>query len=58
MVKTLTKNNALLIDTSGDILRKPGSVVSIAIDRKMDEMADDTRKQMEDLMTRYRGLEG
>lgn len=58
MVKALTKSNALLIETAGDIMRRPSSVVNVSVDRDMNELADDTHKDLDDLMTRYHGLEG
>jgi len=58
MVRVLTKNNALLVETSGEILRKPSSMVDVAIDRDVSEIPTEDRKQLDDMMTRYRGLEG
>lgn len=58
MVRVLTKYNALLIETSGEILRKPAAMVDVAIDRDTHEVTTEDPKKLEDLMTRYRGLEG
>lgn len=44
MAKVLTKNNALLVETSGEILRKPSSMIDIAIDRDVSEIPTEDHK--------------
>jgi hypothetical protein len=58
MRKCLVKNNALLVETSGDVLRKVAGVVEIIVDRDTDEIAGDQHNDLDDIMTRYHGLEG
>lgn len=58
MVRSLLKSNALLVETSGEILRKPGAFMNIVVDRDASEIASEDPDRLEDMMTRYRGLEG
>ena len=54
----LTKNNALMVETSGMLLRFPAMMVSVEIDRPKNELTVEDPQVLQDLMTRYQGLEG
>lgn len=58
MVRSFLKSNALLVETSGEILRKPGAFMNVVVDRDVSEIASEDPERLEDMMTRYRGLEG
>lgn len=57
MVDVLTKDNSLIINTTGNIFRKPGCYVWVSIDRRLKENAEE-RKVMENQEKRYKGFEG
>ena len=54
----LMKNNALMVETSGVLLRFPAMMVSVEIDRPKNELTVEDPQVLQDLMTRYQGLEG
>lgn len=58
MVNNLVRDNALVINCGGDILRRPGDYVSITIDRDLGKLTSEQKAELKDLMTRYMGLEG
>lgn len=59
LTNSLFTDNSLIINVAGEILRKPGAYVNIAIDRDETSIPDDERADTyKDQMTRYIGLEG
>lgn len=57
-IDTFLNNNALLIKTAGSILRQPGGVISISVDRGQKDMMEENSSTYEDILRRYKGLEG
>lgn len=57
LYKTLIDDNSLVVNCPGDIIRCPGNVVAIGIDRDKQKMINDSRSQLEAMMSMYKGLE-
>jgi len=57
-IDTFLNDNALLVKTCGNITRLPGSVVGIDVDRGEDSAQDEDPELYEDILRRYKGLEG
>lgn len=58
LMQCLFKNNALLADTAGSITRCPGQFIFVAVDRSQQSLISESKLELDDNMTRYRGLEG
>lgn len=59
MVNSLMTDNSLIVNVAGEILRKPGAYVNLAIDRDEASVPDDENfDTYKDQLTRYIGLEG
>lgn len=57
-IDTFLNNNALLVKTIGNITRLPGSVATIMVDRGQADMIEENPDLYEDMLRRYKGLEG
>lgn len=57
-VQTMMNTNALIFETCGNIARQVSSILNIAIDRSLNELTNEDPKSLNDLMTRYNGLDG
>ena len=57
-IDTFLNSGALMVKTIGNITRLPGSVVSIVIDRGQEDMMEENPQMYEDILRRYKGLEG
>ena len=51
-------SGALMVKTIGNITRLPGSIVGISIDRGQAELMEESPQMYEDILRRYKGLEG
>jgi len=51
-------SGALMVKTIGNITRLPGSVVGITVDRGQEDMMEENPDVYEDILRRYKGLEG
>ena len=58
IVDSLNKDNTLIVNTSGHILRKIACYIQLAIDRRIKNDGDDTRDMMKNELERYKGFEG
>ena len=58
MMTSLTKSNAIIVNVAGQILRKPASYVTVAIDRDDNTPTEDNREALKESYDRYKGLEG
>lgn len=54
----LMKLNSLVINTSGEILRKPGSLVAISLDRSLNTVTEADRDNLEETKNKYLAFEG
>lgn len=57
-VKILSKDNALVVNTCGDLLRRPGSITNIAIDKSTKQISNSSVDSYKDLMNKYKAFEG
>jgi hypothetical protein len=57
-VKTLTEDNAIVINTTGEITRKPGNFICVAVDRTANNITNDSPEDLKELKERYKSLEG
>ena len=57
-VDAFLNSGALMVKTIGNITRLPGSIVGISIDRGQDELMEESPQMYEDILRRYKGLEG
>lgn len=57
-VKTMIENSSVVVNTAGSIIRKPGFMVQIHVDRDLKLIEDDTLEKVEDIKNRYKALEG
>lgn len=58
MVNSFCNSNSLVVNTAGTILRKPGSLVEITIDRDVKNATGDDHKDMEQFKNQYKAYEG
>lgn len=58
LLRSITKNNALLVEVSGRIRRQPGYVVDVKVDRSNTNVDDESLIQQKDYFQRFRGFEG
>ena len=47
-----------MIDITGEILRKPGSMLVISLDRSMKNVMSEDKKELERLKKQYKAFEG
>lgn len=57
-VDAFLNSGALMVKTIGNITRLPGSIVGISIDRGQEELMEESPQMYEDILRRYKGLEG
>lgn len=57
-MQSLFLNNALVLDITGEILRKPGSMLVISLDRSMKNVMSEDKKELERLKKQYKAFEG
>lgn len=58
VVNTLTKNNAIVINVVGDILRQCGSLVNITINRSMKDIISQKLYDSREMLNRYKNYDG
>lgn len=58
LMQSLFLNNALVLDITGEILRKPGSMLVISLDRSMKNVMSEDKKELERLKKQYKAFEG
>lgn len=56
--KALQENNALVLNITGEILRKPGSLLNITLDRSMKDVANEVKSELEKIKRRFKAYEG
>lgn len=56
--QSLFECNALVVNSVGELSRKPGSVVTIAVDRSSKDLNGDRTEDLERLKNRYKTFEG
>ena len=54
----MIENSSVVVNTAGSIIRKPGFMVQIHVDRDLKLIEDDTLEKVEDIKNRYKALEG
>lgn len=54
----LSESNALVVNSVGELLRKPGSVITLNIDRTPKDLDGEDQDELERLKTRYKTFEG
>ena len=52
------ETNSLVVNAVGEITRKPGSIVTIAVDRSSKDLNGDRTEDLNNLKTRYKAFEG
>ena len=57
-VKALGENNAFVLNITGEILRKPGSLLEIILDRSMKNVTSENKKELEKIKKKYKAYEG
>lgn len=57
-VKALGENNAFVLNITGEILRKPGSLLEITLDRSMKNVTSENKKELEKIKKKYKAYEG
>ena len=58
MMDTLLNNNTLVINTNGNIVRKPSSIIMVNVDRQMQLVARDSPDSLDELKNKYKAYEG
>lgn len=58
LLQTLFLNNALVLNMTGEILRKPGSMLVVALDRSMKNVGSEDKKELERIKRQYKAFEG
>lgn len=58
MVDNFEGSNSLIVNTAGTILRKPGALVDIEIDRDVKNATGDDHSDMESFKNQYKAYEG
>lgn len=57
-VDALFGDNAIMIHSKGEILRKPGAFVTLTLDRSIESAENDTPEKLKEFKRRYRVFEG
>lgn len=57
-MKTLTEDNAIVVNCSGIISRLPGDFVNVNVDRRVDYSNTEEPLALDDVKHRYRAFEG
>ena len=57
-MKALCENNAFVLNITGEILRKPGSLLEITLDRSMKNVTSENKKELEKIKKKYKSYEG
>ena len=57
-IDTFLSNNALIVKAAGNIMRIPGSIVDICVDRGDSQQYSEDPHLYEEMMRRYQGLDG
>ena len=57
-MQSLFLNNAIVLNITGEILRKPGSMLVVALDRSMKNVSSEDKKELEKIKRQYRAFEG
>lgn len=57
-MKILEENNTFILNIVGEILRKPGSLLTITIDRTMKNISSENKKELEERKRKYKTFEG
>lgn len=52
-VDAMTKNGAVIINTQGEILRKPANFIDLAVDKNIDYSKTDDTRDLKELERRY-----
>ena len=52
------ESNALVINSVGDILRKPGALININVDRTPKDLDGEESEELDRLKSRYKSFEG
>lgn len=58
ILRTLNENNTIMLNITGDILRKPGSILNIALDRSIKNITDENKQEFEQNKVKYKSYEG
>lgn len=56
--QALFETNALVVNSVGDILRKPGAIITIGVDRTMKDVTGENSDELDRLKNRYKTFEG
>lgn len=57
-MQSLFLNNAIVLNITGEILRKPGSMLVVALDRSMKNVSSEDKKELEKIKRQYKAFEG
>lgn len=57
-VRIFEENNSLILNITGELLRKPGSLLTITIDRSMKNISNEDKKELEERKKKYKAYEG
>ena len=58
VLKTIYSQEAFTLNTQGQVLRQAGNLVTLAVDRDMNAMTDDSAEELEKIKHKYSGFEG
>lgn len=58
MMRTFTQDNTLVINTNGNISRKPSSIIMINVDRQAQMEKGDDSESKDEIIKRYKAFEG
>lgn len=58
LLQSLFLNNAIVLNITGEILRKPGSMLIVALDRSMKNVSSEDKKELERIKRQYKAFEG
>ena len=58
LLQSLFLNNAIVLNITGEILRKPGSMLVVALDRSMKNVSSEDKKELEKIKRQYKAFEG
>lgn len=57
-MKSMMEDNAIVINTSGEVSRKPGMYIILNVDRNLQSVSSEQPDELKDLKDRYKSLEG
>jgi len=57
-VKVLGESNTFVLNITGEILRKPGSLLEITLDRSMKNVTSENKKELDKIKKKYKAYEG